>query len=117
MDALVQAPSRPLLTHARRRMLAWVVALTVLALAAGAAIYLAHPERRQHPGGSKSAPDQETRTRIAQEAPGVAAVEVQRGRETRTYRFRRVGKQVVVEETTPPRPQKRGWWQRLFGRD
>lgn len=117
MDALVQAPSRPLLTHARRRVVAWVVALALFALAAGTAIYLAHPERWQHPGERKSAQGQETRTRIAQEEPGVAAVEVQRGRDTRTYRFRRVGKQVVVEETTPPKPQKKGWWQRLFGRD
>ena len=107
---------RPVLNHARRRVLAWVVALAVFALAAGAAIYLAHPERWRQPAVKKSARDDPAKTRLIQRQPGVADVEVQRGKDKRIYRLRQVNEQVVVEEVKPP-AAKRSWWRRTFGSD
>jgi len=97
-------------------MLAWVVVLAVFVLAAGAAIYFAHPERWQQPGPGKTDRTDHGQTRVIQSQPGVADIEIQRGKEKRVYRFRQVDEQVVVEEVKPPEPKK-NWWQRLFGRD
>lgn len=116
MDEAAAPPRRPVLTSTRRRMLAWVVALAVFVLAAGAAVYLAHPERWQQPAAKKTARADHGKTRVIQSQPGVADIEVQRGKERRVYRFRQVDKQIVVEEVKPPQPKK-SWWQRLFGRD
>jgi hypothetical protein len=116
MEAPAVTSQRPVLTHARRRVLAWIVALTVFALAAGTAIYLAHPERWRQPTVKKPARDDTAETRVIQRQPGVADVEVQRGKSKRIYRLRQVNEQVVVEEVKPP-PQKNSWWRRFFGKD
>jgi hypothetical protein len=109
------AARRPWLTHARRRMLAGAVVGIVFAVAAGGAIYLAHPQRWRQPAAKRATAAKPPGTRVIQRQPGVADIEVQRGKEKHIYRFRQVEGQVVVEEVKPPEP-RRSWWQRLFRR-
>jgi hypothetical protein len=103
-----------LLNHTRRRVLAWGVALAVFGLAAFGAIYLAHSERWQQQGPRRIASGEQGRTQITQPAPGVAQIEVQRGKQTRTYRLRQSEGRMAVEEVKPP-PRPKSWWRRLFG--
>lgn len=97
-----------------RRLVAKVVVVVVFGLAVGGAIYLAHPERWQQHSGRHAAQRPQTQTRLVQQEPGVAAVEIQRGKDKRVYRFRQVGEQVGVEEVKPP--PRQSWWDRLFRR-
>jgi hypothetical protein len=106
--------ARPRLTHTGRRVLAWVVAGVVMLGVSLTAIYLGDPQRWHREHAKTRTTAQET-TKTTQVAPGVVDVEVKRSDQTQKLRFRQVGKQVTIENVTPPPPPKT-WWQKLRGR-
>ena len=117
---LLDAPRAPRearrrLTHGQRRALAWLVSLVIVAVAVFGAIYLAHPERFHQPKWRAPRSGEQTITKTLQREPGVVDVEVKRGKETRTFRFRRVKDKTSVEDVTPEQDKHKSWWQRLFG--
>jgi hypothetical protein len=112
---VLDVPTRRRLGHAQRRVLAWIVGCAIIAGAAWGAIHLAHPERFQQTKRQATQPGEEVVTTTTERGPGVLEVEVQRGKETRTYRFRRVKDKTAIEEVTPQEEEKRSWWERWWG--
>jgi hypothetical protein len=111
-------PNRPaewFVRRQRRRVLRAVAVGLALLIAAGGTTYLASPRRVRLadllPHRARAAPPVKA-TAVAEQT-GTVDLQIERGRRSSSYRFRKVGEDWVIQDVTPkPPPGSRRAWLR-----
>ncbi|MEN6305048.1 MAG: hypothetical protein ABFE07_14850 [Armatimonadia bacterium] len=97
-----------------RRALAWLAILALIAVAAAGTIYFTMPREAPAWKVARSADEPAVKARAATTEEGTADLEIQKDKQVRRLRVRKVGEQMVIEDVTPQeqKPPKKPWWKR-----
>lgn len=96
-----------LLRHRLHRALAIAAVAAFTALAVGGALYVATPRNTGARWSNHAASKPAVKTTAVTNEPGSVDLQIQKKQEARTYRFRKVGEDWVIQDMTPKPPAKK----------
>lgn len=96
-----------LLRHRVRRFLAIFAVAAFTALAVGATIYLATPRDPGARWHNRTASRPPVKTTAVTNEPGSVDLQIAKKKDARTFRFRKVGEDWVIQDVTPKAPPRR----------
>lgn len=102
------------LTSRMRRALALLAILALIAIAAAGTIYFSMPRQAPAWTVARRAENPAPKARAATNEEGVAELEIEKDKQVRRLRVRKVGEQMVIEDVTPKEQKspKKLWYQR-----